>query len=143
MGANIQERQNTINQLKNRLTESKKKLNASQLKKKELENARKTLEKMRREVLNEVQDNYAASREIGQNNLPDLADVSSNAYSREMLLNLSDAQHRKLQDIDAALERMDNDEYGICASCGEDIASAVTPDIIVPHKTATVFPFRK
>jgi len=90
--------------------------------KKELEKARKTLEQMRREVLNEVNDKYAASREIGQDNLPDLADVSSNAYNREMLLNLSDAQHRKLQDINAALERMDNDEYGVCASCGEDIA---------------------
>lgn len=90
--------------------------------KKDLEKARKTLEQMRREVLNEVNDKYAASREIGQDNLPDLADVSSNAYNREMLLNLSDAQHRKLQDINAALERMDNDEYGVCASCGEEIA---------------------
>ena len=92
------------------------------MKKKDLQNARKTLEQMRQEVLNEVEEKYAASREIGESNLPDLADVSSNAYSREMLLNLSDAQHRKLQDIEAALERMDNDEYGICASCGEDIA---------------------
>ena len=92
------------------------------MKKKDLEKAKKTLEQMRRAVLTEVQDNYAASREIGQDNLPDLADVSSNAYSREMLLNISDAQHRKLQDIDAALERLDNDEYGICAGCGEDIA---------------------
>ena len=90
--------------------------------KREIEKARKTLEQMRREVLTEVQENYAASREIGQSNVPDLADMSSNAYSREMLLNLSDAQHQKLQDIDAALERMDSDEYGICAGCGEDIA---------------------
>lgn len=92
------------------------------MKKTEVKKAKEMLLKMRREVIAEVQDKYAASREIGQNNLPDLADVSSNAYNREMLLNLSDAQHRKLQDIDAALERMDNDEYGICAGCGEDIA---------------------
>ena len=92
------------------------------MKKKELQKAKETLLKMRREVLADVEENYAASREIGESTLPDLADVSSNAYSREMLLNLNDAQHRKLQDIDAALERMDNDEYGICASCGEEIA---------------------
>lgn len=90
--------------------------------KKELEKARKALEQMRREVLTEVQEKYAASREIGESSMPDLADVSSNAYNREMLLNLSDAQHRKLQDINAALERMENDEYGVCASCGDDIA---------------------
>ncbi|PLY01932.1 MAG: molecular chaperone DnaK [Desulfuromonas sp.] len=92
------------------------------MKKKDVEKAKKMLLQMRREVTSEVQENYAASREIGQSNLPDLADVSSNAYSREMLLNLTDAQHRKLKDIDAALERLENDEYGICASCGDDIA---------------------
>ena len=92
------------------------------MKKKDLQKAKDELLRMRREVTNEVQENYAASREIGQSNVPDLADMSSNAYSREMLLNLTDAQHRKLQDIDAALERMDNDEYGICAGCGEEIA---------------------
>ena len=92
------------------------------MKKKELKEAKQNLLQMRREVTNEVQENYAASREIGQSNMPDLADMSSNAYSREMLLNLSDAQHRKLQDIDAALERMENDEYGTCVGCGEEIA---------------------
>jgi len=92
------------------------------MKKKDLKIAKENLEKMRREVMNEVQENYAASREIGQSNMPDLADMSSNAYSREMLLNLSDAQHRKLKDIDAALERLDNDEYGTCVGCGEEIA---------------------
>jgi len=90
--------------------------------KKEVAKAKENLLKMRREVTNEVQENYAASREIGHSNMPDLADASSNAYSREMLLNLTDAQHRKLKDIDAALERLENDEYGVCASCGEDIA---------------------
>lgn len=92
------------------------------MKKKEIQKAKEKLLQMRREVTTEVQENYAASREIGQSNVPDLADMSSNAYSREMLLNLTDAQHRKLKDIDAALERMENDEYGICASCGEIIA---------------------
>ena len=92
------------------------------MKKKDLKEAKEKLLQMRREVMNEVQENYAASREIGQSNLPDLADMSSNAYHREMLLNLSDAQHRKLQDIEAALERMENDEYGTCVGCGDEIA---------------------
>ncbi|PLX72268.1 MAG: molecular chaperone DnaK [Desulfuromonas sp.] len=92
------------------------------MKKKQIEKAKEELLKMRNEVLSEVQENYAASREIGESNVPDLADMSSNAYSREMLHNLNDAQHRKLQDIDAALERIEQDEYGVCAECGEEIA---------------------
>lgn len=89
---------------------------------KELEIVKQNLIKQRQALLDEVQAKYAASREIGESNVPDLADVSSNAYNREMLLNLSEAHHRQMQDIDAALARFDSGEYGICASCGEDIS---------------------
>ena len=92
------------------------------MKKKDLRIAKEKLLQMRREVMNEVQENSAAARELDQSNMPDLADMSSNAYSREMLLNLSDAQHRKLKDLDAALERLENNEYGICVGCSEEIA---------------------
>lgn len=88
----------------------------------QLEEIKQSLLKMRKELLDEVQAKYAASREIGETNAPDLADVSSNAYNREMLLNLSEAHHRKMQDIDAALTRLESGEYGICAECGEDIS---------------------
>lgn len=90
--------------------------------KKKLQAIKESLLKMREEVIAEVQEKYAATRELGESNLPDLADVSSNAYNRELLLNLSEAQHRKMQDIDAALARLDEGEYGVCANCGEDIS---------------------
>jgi DnaK suppressor protein len=88
----------------------------------DLEIVKQNLIKQRQELLDQVQAKYAASREIGESNVPDLADVSSNAYNREMLLNLSEAHHRQMQDIDAALARFDTGDYGICASCGEDIS---------------------
>ena len=92
------------------------------MKEKALADIKQNLEKMRKVLMDEVQAKYAASREIGETNVPDLADVSSNAYSREMLLNLSEAHHRQMQDIDAALLRLDEGEYGVCAECGEDIS---------------------
>ena len=92
------------------------------MKEKALADIKQNLEKMRKVLMDEVQAKYAASREIGETNVPDLADVSSNAYSREMLLNLSEAHHRQMQDIDAALLRLDEGEYGVCAGCGEDIS---------------------
>jgi DnaK suppressor protein len=88
----------------------------------DLEIVKQNLIKQRQELLDQVQAKYAASREIGESNVPDLADVSSNAYNREMLLNLSEAHHRQMQDIDAALACFDSGDYGICASCGEDIS---------------------
>lgn len=86
-----------------------------------LEQTRERLHQLRREVLAEVQENYAASRELGQDGVPDIGDMSMNTYSRDVLLNLSETQRQKIRDIDAALDRLDNGEYGVCARCEEEI----------------------
>ena len=78
--------------------------------------------KMRREVLYEVNSSYETCRELGQDGVPDIGDMSANTYSREVLMNLSETQRQKVRDIDAALERLSVGEYGVCASCGEEIA---------------------
>jgi DnaK suppressor protein len=88
----------------------------------QLEDARKRLLKMRQEVIAEVQNTEAASLELGQDGVPDIGDMSSNTYSRDLLLNLSENQRQKIRDIDAALDRLAQDEYGICIRCGEDIS---------------------
>lgn len=85
------------------------------------EEARERLQQLRREVLAEVQENYAASRELGQDRVPDIGDMSMNTYSRDVLLNLSETQRQKIRDIDAALDRLDSGEYGVCARCEEEI----------------------
>lgn len=88
----------------------------------EVQQARESLLQMRREVLHEVKNSFRSSRELGQDDVPDIGDMSSNTYSQDVLLNLSAAQTRKLQDIDAALERLDQGVYGICVRCEEEIA---------------------
>ncbi len=87
-----------------------------------MKDAREQLIKMRREVLREVQAATQASREMGTEGAPDIGDVSANTYSRDVLLNLSETQRQKIRDIDAALERIDQGEYGVCTRCGEEIA---------------------
>ncbi|GAB4176825.1 MAG: TraR/DksA family transcriptional regulator [Geothermobacteraceae bacterium] len=88
----------------------------------ELDAARKALLEMRRQVLQEANVSLNAYREMGQENLPDISDVSANAANRNVLLNLSENLRQKLRDIDAALERIDQGEYGVCASCEEEIS---------------------
>jgi len=83
--------------------------------------AKDNLLRMRRAVMQEVQDAAAACRELGQDGVPDIGDMSAHTYSRDVLLNLSETQRQKIRDIDAALERLANGEYGICLRCGEDI----------------------
>jgi len=88
----------------------------------ELEGARRRLLQLRKELLQEVRDAHAASRELGQDGVPDLGDMSANTYSRDVLLNLSETQQQTVRDIDAALERIDSGDYGICMRCEEEIA---------------------
>jgi DnaK suppressor protein len=78
--------------------------------------------RMRAELLKEVSDSYATCRELGQDGVADIGDMSANAYSRDVLFNLSETQRRQIRDIDAALERIDKGEYGVCMHCGEAIA---------------------
>lgn len=87
----------------------------------ELEQARQRLLKMRDELLQEVQDASEASRELGQDGVPDLGDMSAASTNRDLLLNLSEAQLRTIRDIDAALERIASGDYGLCVSCEEKI----------------------
>ncbi|OHB30403.1 MAG: hypothetical protein A2X84_08080 [Desulfuromonadaceae bacterium GWC2_58_13] len=83
--------------------------------------AKENLLKMRREVMQEVQKASAASREMGQDGVPDIGDMSANTYSRDVLLNLSEAQRQKIRDIDAALDRLAQGVYGVCIRCEEEI----------------------
>jgi DnaK suppressor protein len=89
---------------------------------KRLQQVKEHLLKMRKEVMKEVQTASATSREIGQDGVPDIGDMSANTYSRDVLLNLSEGQRQKIRDIDAALDRLAQGEYGICVRCGDDIA---------------------
>jgi DnaK suppressor protein len=83
---------------------------------------REQLLRLRAELLREVSESYATCRELGQDGVADIGDMSANAYSRDVLFNLSESQLQRIRDIDAALERIDKGEYGICMNCGEEIA---------------------
>ncbi len=83
----------------------------------QLQEARQRLLAMREEVLEESQKAYAAAQSLGKDGVPDIGDMSSNSYNQEVLMNLSEAQRGRVRDIDAALERMDQDVYGLCARC--------------------------
>lgn len=88
---------------------------------KQIAAAKERLLRMRKEVLQDVSRSFSASRELSQDGVPDIGDMSANTYHRDMLLNLSETQRQKLRDIDAALERIERGEYGICPRCEEEI----------------------
>jgi len=83
---------------------------------------KKQLLEERQALLKEVYASYETCRELGQDGVPDIGDMSSVTYSRDVLFNLSETQKQRIFDIDAAIERIETNEYGICMECGEEIA---------------------
>ena len=83
---------------------------------------KESLIKMRNDLLREVSESYETCRELGQDGVPDIGDMSSIAYNRDVLFNLSETQQQRIRDIDAALERIAQGEYGVCMECGEEIS---------------------
>lgn len=52
---------------------------------------------------------------------PDPVDLAVQNYSKNVLLAVSENDSRQLQMIDEALGRIEDEEYGTCQNCGNDI----------------------
>lgn len=51
-----------------------------------------------------------------------MADMATDNYDREFALNLADNEQKLLHRIEAALERIDSDSYGLCEVCNKKIS---------------------
>jgi DnaK suppressor protein len=51
----------------------------------------------------------------------DPADKASNSYTKELLFSQSTNDRQILTQIDEALQRIQDEEYGVCANCGNEI----------------------
>ena len=57
-----------------------------------------------------------------QESLPDLVDRASSFIDRSLTQSFCDRENLRIRQINEALQDIQNGEYGICRSCGEDIA---------------------
>jgi DnaK suppressor protein len=53
---------------------------------------------------------------------PDPTDRASLEADRNFMLRIRDREHKLIKKIRKALERIENDTFGICELCGEDIS---------------------
>ena len=97
--------------------------------KKELENFKKLLVKKREELVSNVkhitgetrrQSRKEASGDLSGYSLH-MADMASDNFDREFLLNLASGERETLLDIEEALKRIEDKTYGKCLSCGRKI----------------------
>lgn len=77
---------------------------------------------LRREgLVGQVQAAEAYTRERDSEATQDPADMAANAYTKELLVSMSANDRQLLESIDAALERIEEGQYGKCANCGAPI----------------------
>jgi DnaK suppressor protein len=82
---------------------------------------RQRLEKMLNDVLSEA--DKTLTEMIGQNDrYPDPTDRASAESDRSFELRIRDRERRLLSKIKSTISRIDNDDFGVCDSCGNDIS---------------------
>ena len=62
-------------------------------------------------------------READQEATQDPADKASNSYTKELLFSQSTNDRLILTQIEEAIERMDDAEYGVCLNCSKEIGA--------------------
>jgi DnaK suppressor protein len=90
--------------------------------KKFLADLREHLLEMRTKLVAEIDSELRAEREGNKDEGMDTYDLASEERDREINFILSDRERVKIKQIDDALGRMDEGTYGVCESCGLEIA---------------------
>jgi DnaK suppressor protein len=90
------------------------------MEKEQLEKFRIQLLEKREEILNEAGKTLSEMTDQ-TTNIPDPNDRATVESGRSFELRIRDRERRLLSKIDEALVRIDEDKYGICEGCGEEI----------------------
>jgi DnaK suppressor protein len=89
--------------------------------KRRLKSFRDKLLARRESLVGQVQQAELYSRERDSEATQDPADMAANAYTKELLVSMSDNDRQLLNLIDEALERIEDGEYGRCVRCEEPL----------------------
>lgn len=86
-----------------------------------LKEVRQKLLATKNRLLAEVAHKVKSESDVLKFELGDIYDIASTERERELTLMLGDREREKLHEIDRALERLDDKDYGLCEECGEPI----------------------
>src|SRR5258706_12760530 len=87
----------------------------SPMDKKRLDYYRKKLQSRREELMRTIARTEEEGRQADDDQTVDLADKAANSYTKEFLFGMTNTDRTILSMIDAALKRIQSNEYGLCA----------------------------
>ncbi len=89
--------------------------------KKRLDYYKKKLLARREDLLKTIARTEEEGRLADDDPTVDLADKAANSYTKEFLFGMTNTDRALLNLIDGALKRIDNDDYGTCLNCEEEM----------------------
>ena len=89
--------------------------------KKRLDYYKKKLLTRREELMKTIARTEEEGRQADDDPTVDLADKAANSYTKEFLFGMTNTDRVILNQIEAALKRIDTDDYGVCANCQEEL----------------------
>jgi DnaK suppressor protein len=89
--------------------------------KKRLEYYKRKLLTRRDELVKTITRTEEEGRQADDDPTVDLADKAANSYTKEFLFGQTSTDRNMLNQIDEALKRIRNEEYGQCLSCQDEM----------------------
>src|SRR5260370_25323849 len=89
--------------------------------KKRLDYYKKKLLTRREELMRTIARTQEEGRAADEDPTVDLADKAANSYTKEFLFGMTNTDRTVLNMIDAALKRIQSDEFRVCANCQEEL----------------------
>jgi DnaK suppressor protein len=106
------------------------------LSRKELADIRIILEEKREKLLGNMRREFAMQKERAESKAADDVDKATDAYDEDLSFEITTASDQGLEEIQAALEKIEKGTYGECEICGKPISPARLR--ILPSATACV-----
>ena len=91
--------------------------------KKELNKFKQILLQRKKELLKSAEVTRESGMVFDPDDLPDEVDLASSEADQSMNLLLRDRERTLVKKIDKALTKIEEGEYGICESCGDEIGT--------------------
>jgi len=89
--------------------------------KKRIEYYKKKLQTRREELMKTIARTQEEGRTADEDQTVDLADKAANSYTKEFLFGITNGDRKILNLIDAAIKRLNTEEFGVCANCQEEL----------------------
>ena len=91
--------------------------------KKDLKRFKELLISERNNLIKKANKTLSEEATLDVNELPDEIDQASAEYNQSFIFRLRDREKYYLSKIDKALKKIEDGDFGVCESCGEEIST--------------------